>query len=177
MLLKSLKKLKQSYTVIVKKIIKNFNNYRWEQKEKIHLTLKFIGDFEESKIPLLIEDLYFLESIKPFQSELTNLGFFYRDMEPKILWAGLKIEERVLELVDNLNSKLEKFGIKPEKRKFNPHLTLMRIKKHPDESFINEINNSSLEGIEFIANKISLMKSTLTKHGSTYNELNVFELN
>ena len=113
-----------------KNIFTDYTLYQWEKKEKIHLTLKFIGGFAESKLSALIDELSFLEEVKQFKCSLAGLGFFYNNDEPKILWAGLNTENRLIHLIDNLNSRLEKFKIRPDKRKFKPHITLLRIKKN-----------------------------------------------
>ena len=59
------------------------------KKEKIHLTLKFIGDVEEDLVDKIAESLSFIEKYNSFELSLTKFGFFFRDNNPKILWIGL----------------------------------------------------------------------------------------
>ena len=159
-----------------KKIVPDYYSYNWEKQDKIHLTLKFIGDFKEELLSQLMEEIDFIQRIKSFDCEINELGFFYKNDEPKILWANLKTEDRIIKVVEELNSKLEKFDVKTDNRKFKAHLTLLRIKKHPGELFIEAINKSKLEQLKFNSDKIALIKSTLAKQGSIYKELKVFEL-
>ncbi len=168
--------IKNRLTDYCRNSIKNYNFFKWEQNDKIHLTLKFIGDFDESRITELINILSFINESNSFSCKISRLGFFYSENEPRILWAGMEIEERLYELVNKLNVLLEKFNIKPEKRKFKPHITLLRIKNKPDKEFIDSIKNIALPELNFSTNKISLIKSTLTGQGSVYQELKVFEL-
>jgi RNA 2',3'-cyclic 3'-phosphodiesterase len=161
---------------LCKSIFIDYHSYSWEQKEKIHLTLKFIGDFDEAHLPELLEELQFFNDVKLFYLQLTRLGLFYNEDIPKILWVGLNSDERLIELAKNLNDRLEKFKIRSEKKKFKPHLTLLRIKNQVSESFINTVKTSHLEKIDFVSNRIVLMQSTLTKRGSIYNQVKIFEL-
>jgi len=156
--------------------IDDFDSYRWEQKEKIHLTLKFIGDIKKEILTELLNELEFLNRVELFNCTINKLGFFFTNDQPRILWAGMKTENRLADLVQELNSRLDKFGVTQEKRKFHPHLTLMRIKKNPGEQFINSVINSEIPEINFIADKIALVESTLTKDGSIYKDQKVYEL-
>ncbi len=160
-----------------KKIVADYYSYNWEKEEKIHLTLKFIGDFKEELLPQLMKEIGFIQSLKSLDCEINKLGFFYKNDEPKILWANLKTENRIFKVVEELNSKLEKFDVKTDNRNFKAHLTLLRLKKHPGELFIKAIEESILEKLNFNSSQIALIKSTLTKQGSIYKELKVFELN
>ena len=159
-----------------KKIVPDYYSYKWEKKEKIHLTLKFIGDFKEELLSQLLEEINFINELDSFDCEIDKLGFFYKNDVPKILWANLKTENRIFNVVEELNSKLEKFNVKTESRNFKAHLTLLRIKKHPGELFVKAVEESKLKKLNFNSNQIALIKSTLTKQGSIYKDLKVFEL-
>ena len=53
---------------------------KWEPKEKLHLTLKFLGDVEELKTNFIIEKLDpILKDITGIQCEYDKFGFFYRE--------------------------------------------------------------------------------------------------
>lgn len=152
------------------------SNYKWEPKEKIHLTLKFIGDVKENLVDPISGALNLIENFNEFNCAITNFGFFYRDKKPSILWAGLKIDQSIFELVDKIESELEKFSIKREDRKFHPHLTLLRIKNDPGENFVNSFKNFTFEPLVFSANSISLFKSELLPQGSKYFEIRNYKL-
>lgn len=160
-----------------KSICDDETNFRWEPKEKIHVTLKFIGDVDQKLLNELIKELSFLESFKKLNAELFNFGFFYRDGSPVILRASLKLDSTADVIVTRLNDELMKFGIKKEKRKFTPHLTLLRIKKNPGQDFINSFAGFNFEPIKFQADTITLFKSELKKTGSQYFEIKKYKLN
>lgn len=151
-------------------------NLKWEKKEKIHLTLKFVGDVDDNFLSEIIDDLNFLEEYKTQKLQITGFGFFFRFKEPKILWAGLKFSNELKLIAQRLDDYFTKFGIEKENRDFKPHLTLMRIKNNPGESFINKFKNSKFEPIEFQSNSISLIKSELKPSGSVYTEIKKYNL-
>uniref|UniRef100_A0A7V2ZKD2 RNA 2',3'-cyclic phosphodiesterase n=1 Tax=Ignavibacterium album TaxID=591197 RepID=A0A7V2ZKD2_9BACT len=151
-------------------------NLKWESKDKIHLTLKFVGDIDDEKLPDIIKDLEFLQEYKIQKLQLTGFGFFFRFKEPKILWAGLKFSDELKLIAQRLDDYFTKFGIEKESRDFKPHLTLMRIKNNPGESFINKFKNSKFEPIDFQCTSISLIKSELKPSGSVYTEIKKYNL-
>ncbi len=149
---------------------------KWEPKNKIHLTLKFVGDIDDELLPQIKSDLRFIEEFHTQQLEITQFGFFFRFKEPKILWAGLKYAYELKLVAEKLEDYFVKFGVEKESRGFKPHLTLMRIKINPGETFINKIKNSKFEPIRFESNSISLIKSELKPSGSVYTEIKKYNL-
>ncbi len=157
-------------------IWKDSTGLRWESKEKIHLTLKFIGEVEHSRIKEIADALSFIENFEKINLSLGQFGFFYNRQSPRILWIGLNCEPVVFELVNKINNELEKFSIPAEKRKFKAHLTLLRIKKTPDESFITAFNNFKMPEHKFVSTEAALIESTLLPAGSIYTEINEYKL-
>lgn len=149
---------------------------KWEKKDKIHLTLKFVGDVDDEDVPLITKELEFLQEYKTQNLQITGFGFFFKFKEPKILWAGLKFSDELKLIAQRLDDYFTKFGIEKEKREFKPHLTLMRIKNNPGDNFINKFKNSKFEPIDFQSNSISLIKSELNPSGSVYTEIKKYNL-
>lgn len=158
-------------------IYEDDGQYRWETKEKVHLTLKFIGGVKEEILPGIINNLSFLESFNKINGEINKFGFFFRNSIPGILNVSIKLDMHVYVIVRKLNAELIPFGIEPEKRRFKPHLTLLRLKKHPGEDFINKFNNYNFKPLKFQSGKIKLFKSELDKNGSKYFEIKNYNLN
>lgn len=158
-------------------IVNNYNDFKWEKYNKIHLTLKFIGEVKEELVQPIFESVKFIENYPAFGCSLTKFGFFYRFKEAKILWLGLSMDDSIKELVRELNYKLEKFNIPVEKRDFKPHLTMLRIKKKVNEDFINSFVNFEIKPEKFISSEVALMKSELSQSGSVYSDLKIINLN
>jgi 2'-5' RNA ligase len=149
---------------------------KWEPVEKLHLTLKFLGNVKNSTLEQIKEKLMFIEDYNSFNCRFSRFGFFYQEDRPRILWLGLNIDNRIFSFIGRLNEELKVFPIKQERRKFKPHLTLMRVKKPLSEDFIISYENFKLPEKEFVAGSISLIKSELNPQGSRYTEIKRYNL-
>lgn len=150
---------------------------KWEKKEKLHITAKFLGDTEESLIPDILSRLE--EVIKKYskiKAEFFRFGLFYKMNRPKILWLGLKENEKLTKLFRDIEDKLADLGFEKEKRKFKPHLTILRIKGNEDFKKIKEMTSVEFEPIIFDIQNVSLIKSELKPGGSVYSTIKSFEL-
>lgn len=150
--------------------------FRWEKADKIHLTLKFIGEVEDKLVDSIKTELDFVENYHSFNFSVSKFDFFFRNGEPRILWAGLKTDGPIENLVDEINNRLEKFSIPAERRKFKPHLTMLRIKIYPGEKFIQAFKNYEFDEMNFTAENISLMQSRLFPTGAEYSEIKKYKL-
>lgn len=154
----------------------NPSDYRWEDKDEVHLTLKFIGEVKEELLPQITDELEFVENYSSFNCTISRFGFFFRDNQAKILWCNVETDDSIVLLVDQLNNRLQKYDIEIEKRKFKGHLTLLRIKKQVSENFIKRFKEYSFIPIKFNANEITLIQSVLKPSGSEYKVLKIYEL-
>lgn len=168
--------IKEEIIRLRNRIITNPLDYKWEGPDKLHLTLKFIGEVDENLVEKTQEEISFINEYKAFNCSLSKFGFFYSGKEPKILWLGLNIDEKIFGLVERLNEELVKFGIERERKKFKPHLTLMRVRKKLDKNFINNFESCKLPVTKFLADSISLVKSELLSSGSKYTEIKKYKL-
>ena len=158
------------------KAIVNHNDYMWEPEEKIHLTLKFIGDVKKELTEPILSALKFVEEYGSFSCSLKSFDFFYKDGEPKILWMGLDINNEIINLVTKINNELEKFFIAADKRKFKAHLTIKRLKGNEGIKFENSFKEFKVPEIKFKASEIALVKSELFPYGSKYSEIEIYKL-
>lgn len=96
-------------------------------KDNLHLTVKFIGQIEESNIQL-IQDVMkdTVESIDPFTFIIDHMGRFVRKGK-SLIWLGLAdgIEELSM-LHGAIDRNLSAHGYPRDKRDFTPHITLGR---------------------------------------------------
>lgn len=157
-------------------VVTNPEYYRWETPEKMHLTLKFIGDFDESRMDELLSDLEYLNDYNAFDCSISRFDFFFRKKEPVILWAGLKVPKEVITIAERMNEIIVKYGVTQEKRKFKPHLTLLRIKYSVPETFVQAFRDATFKTISFKASKITLYQSILKPTGAVYKERKSFHL-
>jgi 2'-5' RNA ligase len=102
---------------------------RWVRPERMHLTLRFLGETAVADLPAIQAAL---EPIKapPFTLTLDGLGGFPNRKRPRVIWVGLReTSGELAKLKRKLDATLAPLGWEKEKRRFNPHLTLGRVKK------------------------------------------------
>ena len=168
--------VKKEIVKIRREVYPDDNILRWERDEKLHLTLKFIGHVKEELVHPIADSLNFIQEYKKFNCSFYKFGFFFKRKEAKILWLGFQIDERIKELADELNKRLNKFSVPVEEREFKAHLTLLRIRQAVDKKFIDKFLNYQLPEKEFTAEEISLFKSQLKPEGSIYTEIKKIKL-
>ena len=157
-------------------VIESSKDLNWEPREKIHLTLKFIGGVDDQLVDLISDSLAYLEQYEKISCKLTGFGFFFRNGIPKILWIGLWVDSILFNIVEELNNKLTKFDITAEDRKFRPHLTLLRIKKRFPEEWVSRFKSFLIPEINFTSDSILLIKSELLPESSRYTVIKKFNL-
>src|SRR3990167_1334580 len=68
---------------------------RWVRPQGMHLTLKFIGETPEAKLPLLREALARVRSPKPVEMEFHGLGYFPNERRPRVFWVGIEASDNL----------------------------------------------------------------------------------
>jgi 2'-5' RNA ligase len=145
---------------------------KWVAPEKIHLTLKFLGEVKAEEIPALkaaLDDV--ARNHHPLRIELGGLGCFPNLRRPRVIWVGVKsLKEELAQLAREIEEKLDRLGFQPEKRKFTGHLTLGRVKTTSLKLDLNgpfrEVEAECLGSLNI--DVILLMKSKLTPRGAIY---------
>jgi len=142
---------------------------RWVRPDRMHLTLRFLGDTAVSQIPTVAAQLNQLQ-FEPIRLQLNNLGCFPNKKRPRVLWVGLQGEVAYLEqLKRKIDQQLEPLGWPLETKKYSPHLTIGRVKKQ--RQLTNMRWGSEVEQVHFRATAVHLIQSTLQKEGPVYTTL------
>jgi 2'-5' RNA ligase len=168
--------IRQKIIDLRNEVLPDSPDLKWESPEKIHLTIKFIGEVADDKVDPIINSLDFLEQYEKIQCRLTKFGFFINHGIPQILWIGLWVDSILYNIVEQLNINLAKFDVPVEERKFKPHLTLLRIKRKFPEKWVTNFNSFIIPEIDFISDNIILIKSELLPETSRYTVLKKFNL-
>jgi 2'-5' RNA ligase len=147
---------------------------RWARPEKVHLTLKFLGDTQEEVLNDLCAALE--ETCRhhaPFDVGLTGFGAFPSARRARILWASVGAgSERLCSLATDVDAAFAPLGFEREGRPYVPHLTLGRVRGRP-ASF--DLSRASLN-LGFRARRAKLVESTLTEEGAVYRTVEAFAL-
>ena len=103
----------------------------WSRKENIHLTLKFLGEIQTSRLGKLSNGTArAVADFPPFQITLEETGVFPKHGTPRVLWIGVKDGSgKLAELHARLEEECAGQGFPREDRPFQPHLTIARLRK------------------------------------------------
>jgi 2'-5' RNA ligase len=151
---------------------------KWVNVEGIHLTLKFLGNIPSLKVDEITGAMSnIVKGIPPFQLETACLGVFPNIRRPNVFWIGISGDlDKLSSLQERIDSVLEQRGFPKEKRAFNPHLTLARIKEDASvqnrQEFGKLIENKNFSAkYQFEVNSVFLMRSQLLSGGAVYHRL------
>jgi 2'-5' RNA ligase len=148
---------------------------KWVEPENIHLTLKFFGETDETKIPSIIQAIEDATSkVRPFTLKIANTGIFGSRYDPKVIWFGIEKHGELEILAQNIFTELARCGWQAGRQNFVPHLTIGRIKELKDKPLFQQIISkyNTLEIQEEHVSEITLYESILRREGPLY--LNMF---
>ena len=150
----------------------------WVKPENIHLTLKFLGDVKTKMIPPVMETLGDVcQDLRPFDTTLTQPGVFPDLRHPRVVWIGLDdTDGNLARLAGSLETALGNIGFKKEKRDFQAHITIGRIRTNKNlPALVPKLQSCSLPSAhEEIILSFALFKSTLTSQGPIHEKLKEF---
>lgn len=155
---------------------------RWVAPENYHITLLFLGEQDESRVPAIVQAMESARAgIEPFEIALAGLGVFPNWNRPSVLWAG--VSEGIMPLSQIANALQRTLLPNAPGKPFHPHITLARLKMpcRDAEGLKRRLHDATqrLAPIDFgryTLHAISLMQSTLTPDGSIYTELHAIAL-
>ena len=154
---------------------------RWVTLDQMHLTLKFLGNVREERVPAIANILE--ESANRFSSfvvELGNVGAFPHLRKPQTIWLGIERAESLSALAEEIERALSGQGFEREKRAFRPHLTLGRVKAPRGLSDLaaglQQLANETPSVVEWPVEEIELVRSELLSSGPVYSTLQRFPL-
>ncbi|HEX5072749.1 MAG TPA: RNA 2',3'-cyclic phosphodiesterase [Gemmatimonadaceae bacterium] len=148
---------------------------RWVSPAALHVTLKFLGEQDESVVVRLREAL---ESVVPTHAAIsartTDVGAFPNFRRPRVVWVGMTSERALQSLASDIDTALTPLGIPREARAFRAHLTLGRVKGElgAAEATALAAAAKSCRGSRGLAvQTVDLMQSELGPAGSRYSVL------
>jgi 2'-5' RNA ligase len=149
--------------------------FRWQDDEQLHLTLRFVGEVERP----LAEDLAnALDRVRAPSFDLRIKGFGRFDQRSAgALWAGVEPKEPLAALAAKVERVCLTVGLEPERRAFHPHITLARWKgwrSSGAEDFV--ARHRALTSEPFAVDAFALFESHLSRHGAHYEEVATYPL-
>lgn len=148
---------------------------KWVDPESAaHLTLYFMGETHADIVDAVVDSIAkACCSFEPFSFKVCGLGAF-GGRRPRVLWCGVLEKAGILEkLHEDVVRSLEGFGFPDNRRSFNPHLTLGRIRRPVSAPGLLDTlaANSDFDAGQMLADHLTLFKSTLTPTGALYEPL------
>lgn len=131
---------------------------RLMREESLHMTLAFLGDVAERRLPALTELADGLR-LPRVPVRLDRLGFWAHN---HILFAGSSTPSpKLVALADCLQQTLKEAGFLAETRNFVPHVTMLRKLLHPGKL-------PALPAQEWEAEEFALVRSWRSDRGAAY---------
>ncbi len=152
-------------------------NARWISPENFHITLRFIGDVSEDMAFEIDESLSLIRA-EPFDLHLSGLGSFGHS-KPHALWAGVADSDPLHALHARQETAMQKLGLKPEPRKYTPHVTIARLNKRATNAgdVMHYIEHRNLfSTLPFPVTRFVLFSARNSKGGGPYVAERIYDL-
>lgn len=149
----------------------------WTRPENMHLTLRFLGNVDASKVESLAASLTrAVSGFGPLPLISERLGCFPDLRYPRVVWAWVYDDaERLAQLQQRVAQATDAFTQEPAESRFVGHITLARVRqiKRPQAEVIASFVNgaASRKFGEWIADRVELIRSELSPGGSRYTTL------
>lgn len=151
---------------------------KWVRSEGLHVTVKFLGETEDGRVPALGESLaQAAKGTGTLHFNSTGLGAFPSLGRPRILWAGFEAEAALELMVDRVERRCADLGFSPDGHPHRPHVTLGRVRdggRLPADASA-QLEREHLEG-NFTADRLVLYRSHPGAGGSRFEALLTFSL-
>jgi 2'-5' RNA ligase len=142
---------------------------RWSSRDQMHLTLRFIGEVEDSRLAVLDAALTALAHA-PFLMQVAAVGCFPPRGAARVLWAGIQAGRALMLLQQAIETALQHTGLPPEPKPFSPHITLARFKTPPPPAALHTYleRHAAFSVPEWTVSAFHLYSSQLSAGGARY---------
>jgi 2'-5' RNA ligase len=145
---------------------------KWVRPENIHLSLKFLGEVDETRESELRKALQRAAGTsgepRPLALQIAGFGVFPDYHRPRVLWAGVSTDPELELLQHGIEQAFAPLGFPTEARAFRPHVTLGRAARDARPRDFTGLE-AMLAGTTFdesvTVDEVDLMQSTLQPGG------------
>ncbi len=153
---------------------------KWVHQENLHLTVRFLGDVDESVFDKLKNVATSVSrQYDPFTMTIEGIGLFPNHDKPRVAWLGARDSGGTLNSFETeLSRELEPLGFSPGEKRYTPHITLGRVRSDLVRGKIVRISRE-YHNHQFGDTKVSqlvLYESSLNTIGFKYKKLATFPL-
>lgn len=144
---------------------------RWIPPERLHITLRFMGDVPPQHLPRLVRAADTLEGVAPFEVGLSGTGTFPKRGPARVYWVGVRGRPLPV-LRESLDRALVGEGVPREDRTFKPHLTVGRASRVRSGRSGARVGEAvALPDLAFAVAAIHLVRSDLLPGGPRYSNV------
>jgi RNA 2',3'-cyclic 3'-phosphodiesterase len=145
----------------------------WVAPDNLHVTVKFLGGIDESRVGAVTEALAAAASGVPrFELQVRGLGAFPSVARARVIWAGAAAGADVAaRLAAGVDDALATLGFPREARPFTPHITLGRARTPARNPALADALDGAHDFGRVAVARVSLMQSQLSPRGARYTEL------
>jgi len=149
--------------------------------EQAHLTLKFLGDTDEDRIPNLVDELETAidgAGVDPFEAEFGGLGVFPSLDYISVVWVGTREGgDELAALHEAIEDRTTAMGFDPEDHEFTPHATLARMEHAGGKELVQDrVRTDDPDVGTLDVTEVRLKESVLGPDGPTYSTVERFPL-
>lgn len=148
------------------------------REDNFHITLKFLGDVTDDKVPALASSLQTLR-VTPMNLSISHFLVLPGQGPARVLAANVAGDTKELaELFNQIESACQPLGVPREARGYKPHVTFGRFRR-PSSKFtartlIKMIDSKQLPTPGFTAAEFVLFHSDLTPDGAIHTPVGRF---
>jgi 2'-5' RNA ligase len=103
---------------------------RWIDPRNLHITLWFLGEVSEDRVPAVTSALDSPFRIEAFDLEIAQFGAFPLSGVPRVVWLGVRRGGDHLQALNaEVGERIEPLGFEREPRPYSAHLTVARVKQ------------------------------------------------
>lgn len=149
---------------------------RWEQRERYHLTLQFLGPLP--RLAPVAEGLAAAVGTREtFEFRLGGAGAYPKPGRARVVWMGAAVGgDEMVGLAGAVAGVLGPLGYEADRKAFHPHLTVARLKVPDDVAPVLAAIGPEAVGEAFTVGEVVLYQSRLSSQGPTYSVLERFPL-
>jgi 2'-5' RNA ligase len=153
------------------------NSTAWTKPDSMHLTLRFLGNVESTRIPELSEKLATaLASFGEIDLICERLGCFPDLRLPRVVWAWVHdAGERLVQLHRRVDEAVAGFAEQPAEERFVGHITLARPRqiRRPDAERLSKFVADAVtcQFGDWRVSSVCLIHSQLLPAGAIYAEV------
>jgi 2'-5' RNA ligase len=147
------------------------------QPENLHVTLAFLGETPESRLPDVAGvAAEAATSVRPFRLAFDRAGRFPERGRPRVVWLGMAEGRASVErLGADLARALRESALDFEDRPLSPHLTLARVREDATatetRTVASAVDALTVVPLEVDVSAIAVVRSVLSPKGSRYTTL------